>query len=225
MKILAIDTATEQCSVAIVNGEQALARVTPTARSHADMILPMVDEILCEASLTLSDLDVLAFGRGPGSFTGVRIAVSVVQGLAYAVSKPVIGISNLAALAQQATDAQRLDVGRVVLVCADARMQEVYWAKYRVESDGVVLFGAEHVSAPESVDVASDVTAELGVGTGWRAYPVLRARHALLPICDDLLPRAQEIAWLAQREWRAGKVVSAAEAEPVYLRDNVVTVK
>ena len=137
MKLLAIDTATEQCSVAIVTDTATWSRVVPTARSHADMILPMVDALLAESGVTLSQLDGLAFGRGPGSFTGVRIAVSVIQGLALARQLRVVGVSNLAAVAQQAVTLRQLPPGAHILVCMDARMNEVYWAQYCVDANGL----------------------------------------------------------------------------------------
>jgi tRNA threonylcarbamoyladenosine biosynthesis protein TsaB len=219
MNLLAIDTATEQCSVAIVTDNATWSRVVPTARSHADMILPMVDEVLRESGLTLAQLDGLAFGRGPGSFTGVRIAVSVIQGLALARQLQVAGVSNLAAVAQQAAQVRQLSVNADILVCMDARMNEVYWGHYRVGANGLVgLVGAEQVSPPSAVAAV----AVLGVGTGWRAYPELRQRYPVLPVDDSLLPRASEVARLGIAEFSAGRVTTAANAQPVYLRDQVV---
>jgi tRNA threonylcarbamoyladenosine biosynthesis protein TsaB len=223
MNILAIDTATEQCSVAIVTDDAAWSRVVPTARSHADMILPMIDELLTESGFTLAQIEGLAFGRGPGSFTGVRIAVSVIQGLALARQLTVVGISNLATVAQQAAQANNLSAGEKVLVCMDARMQEVYWALYEVDTDGFVrLVGVEQVSAPSTVDIEAASVA-LGVGTGWRAYPELRNKYASLRTDDSLLPRAIEIAQLSRNEFEAGRATTAANAQPVYLRDQVVS--
>jgi len=222
MNILSIDTATEQCSVAIATDDLVWSRVVPTARSHADMILPMIDAVLVESGLTLSQMDGLAFGRGPSSFTGVRIAVSVIQGLAFARQLTVVGVSNLAAVAQQVVQAHMISQGGKVLVCMDARMQEVYWANYEVGDDGLVrLVEGEHVGSPNHV-AATDI--EFGVGTGWRAYPELRNKYPLLRIDATLLPRAIEIAQLARGEFRAGRATTAAQAQPVYLRDQVVSV-
>jgi tRNA threonylcarbamoyladenosine biosynthesis protein TsaB len=222
MNLLAIDTATEQCSVAVaVNGAIA-SREVPTARSHADMILPMIDELLTEQKLTLSQIEGVAFGRGPGSFTGVRIAIGVVQGLAFARQIGVAGISNLAAVAQQIASTRNLHASAKVLVCMDARMQEVYWALYQVQSNGLVkLIGAEQVGDPRSVAIG-EVDIEFGVGPGWRAYPVLRERFPTLQIDDTLLPRAVEIAVLGIAQFEAGLATTAQEAQPVYLRDQVV---
>jgi len=224
MKLLAIDTATEQCSAAILTEHEVWSRIVPTARSHADLILPMIDELLHESGLKLVDMDGLAFGRGPGSFTGVRIAVSVVQGLALAVNKRVVGVSNLAAVAQQVAAMRTLQSGANILVCMDARMHEIYWARYRVVASGsVVLVGNEHVSPPAALSQEVDAQApcSLGVGTGWRAYPELRDAFANLQIHEDLLPRATDVAQLAMVELRAGGGVRATDAQPVYLRDQV----
>jgi tRNA threonylcarbamoyladenosine biosynthesis protein TsaB len=219
MKLLAIDTATEQCSVALAVDGALITRLVPTARNHADMILPMVDAVLDEAKLKLSALDGLAFGRGPGSFTGVRIAVGVIQGLAYASGLPVAGVSNLAAVAQQAAEKYSLPTGALILVCMDARMNEVYWAIYRV-GPVVELVSEERVAAPESVSIYDNQIA-IGVGTGWAAYPVLQARFPNLKIDAAMLPRATEIARLGEAALQAGLGVRADQAQPVYLRDDV----
>jgi tRNA threonylcarbamoyladenosine biosynthesis protein TsaB len=222
MNLLAVDTATEQCSVAIVTDGMVWSRVVPTARSHADMILPMIDELLAESALTLAQIDGMAFGRGPGSFTGVRIAVSVIQGLALARQLRVAGVSNLAAVAQQAATTQGLPTDAEILVCMDARMQEVYWAQYRVSANGLVtLIGREQVSTPSAV--AGLPSLAFGAGTGWRAYPELRGRYPVLPINDGMLPRALEVARLGIAEFQAGRATTAADAQPVYLRDQVVS--
>jgi tRNA threonylcarbamoyladenosine biosynthesis protein TsaB len=226
LKLLAIDTATEQCSVALILGEACTTRLVPTARSHAEMILPMIDELLKQSSVSLSDLDGLAFGRGPGSFTGVRIAVSVAQGLALSCDLKVLPISNLAAVAQQEATEQDLPIGTLILVCMDARMREVYWGLFRVAigvlgDKQVALCDLEHVSAPGDVNIPDSVTVAIGVGTGWDAYPGLHQRLPAVQMGQARLPRAQEIASLARTAIECGEGVKAAEAQPVYLRDNV----
>jgi tRNA threonylcarbamoyladenosine biosynthesis protein TsaB len=221
MKILAIDTATEQCSVAIVAEGKTWSRVVPTARSHAEMILPMVDEVLKESGYLLEQFDALAFGRGPGSFTGVRIAVGVVQGLAFSYRLPVVAVSNLAAVAQQACEQCELSPSARILVCMDARMREVYWGIYEMGPDRIVtLVSDERVEPPEMVR-ADPSSIACGVGTGWRAYPELRERFPALHVDDSMLPRALEVARLGQVELSAGRTTSAAHAQPVYLRDQV----
>lgn len=212
MKILAIDTATELCSAALLVGEVLITRELETARGHAEHILPMIDAVLAEGGLELRDLDAIAFGRGPGGFTGVRLAASVTQGLAFGAGLPVVPVSDLAAVAQRAFD---LDAQHPrVLVCNDARMQEVYWATFERAATGqAIIVGSEQVGP--AADVAPHSTFALGAGRGFRVYPELVARVALT--FDDLLPRAAEIARLAVDAPRLG----AEQALPVYVRDDV----
>ena len=220
MKILAIDTATERCSVALRIDGQVIIREIETPRGHADLILPMVKEVLGEAGCSLRQLDGIAYGRGPGAFTGVRIAIGVVQGLAFGADLPTVGISNLAAVAQQV--AQRQDH---ILVCMDARMQEVYWGTFVRESgnDRVRAVGAERVGAPDTVQ--TDWIPSVVVGTGFGAYPLLSQRFAEIAAHPTVLPRAREIAVLGEWELAQGRGRPAAEAQPVYLRDNVAVAK
>lgn len=222
MKILAIDTATERCSAALLVDGHTLERSQETPRGHADLILPMVDSVLQESGLRLQDLDGLAYGRGPGAFTGVRIAVSVAQGLALGARLLTVGISDLAAVARQVAD-QSTSPDQSILICMDARMGEVYWARFRrTDAGAMALESEEKVSPPDAV-VAGDST--IFAGTGFKAYPQLAtARHGVV-IHDSVLPRAREIAALAGIELRAGRGQPAASAAPVYLRDQVTFVK
>jgi len=219
LKILAIDTATEQCSVALRVDEATLTRGLVTPRGHADLILPMVQEVLTEAGTTLTQMDVLAFGRGPGAFTGVRIAIGVIQGLAFAADLPVIGVSNLAAVAQQSThhDAE-------TLVCMDARMGEVYWGRFQFEAGLATPLSVERVSAPERVIESQrneNWLPKIALGTGFGAYPVLAHHFAACELNATSLPHAREVALLAMRDYQSGLAVSAEQAQPVYLRDQV----
>jgi tRNA threonylcarbamoyladenosine biosynthesis protein TsaB len=225
MKLLALDTATEACSVALHVDGRVLTREREFEREHADHILPMVDEVLTEAGLALDSLDALAVGRGPGGFTGVRLAISVAQGLAFGAGLPVVLVSDLRAVAQRALDLEP-GVARV-LACNDARMQEVYWAPFERDAAGLAQpTGPERVSPPSEVSLPPNWHHEgMGIcaaGRGLRAQPQIRAR---LPdqvvVLDALLPRAAEIARLALPEAEAGRTVPAEEAMPVYLRDNV----
>ena len=223
MKILALDTATEACSVALLLGETLLARYEEPKRGHAELILPMVDALLAEAGIGLRALDCLAVGRGPGAFTGVRIAVSVAQGLAFGVDRPIVPISDLAALAQRAVQTHR---AKRVLACLDARLGEVYWGAFEVGADGLVAgITDELVGPPQTVAVPSG-EAWFGVGTGWTAHPGLGThlaqKGARLDGTDGtLLPRAHEIAQLAVRDFQAGRAVAPEHALPVYVRDSV----
>lgn len=218
MKILAIDTATERCSVALRIDGNVAERAIDTPRGHADLILPMIEEVLSEAGVKLAQLDGLAYGRGPGGFTGVRIAIGVVQGLGFGAQLPTAGVSNLAAVAQQVAMP-----GDRILVCMDARMNEVYWGEYECGGDGLVTGrGIEQVGAPGSVRVQMKPTRV--AGTGFRAYPELPRLFAdLVPI--EALPRAREIALLGEAALRKGEGLPARDAQPVYLRDNVATPK
>jgi tRNA threonylcarbamoyladenosine biosynthesis protein TsaB len=217
MNLLAIDTATERCSVAArINGSW-FERTVDTQRGHADIVLSMVDDVLKEGALPLKELDGIAYGRGPGAFTGVRIAIGVVQGLAFGADLSTAGVSNLAAVAQQAAAP-----GERIIACMDARMKEVYWAEYHCDAGGLVhLVGSEHLSAPGAVDASA---VDLIAGTAMAAYPELASRFPTARSVSAL-PRARDILLLGEREFREGRGQSASEAQPVYLRDQVATVK
>jgi tRNA threonylcarbamoyladenosine biosynthesis protein TsaB len=218
MKLLAIDTATERCSVALLIEGRIVERSAETPRGHADLVLPMVESVLAETALTLRELDGLAYGRGPGAFTGVRIAVGVAQGLAYGAQLATVGISDLAAVAQQFAEP-----GARILVCMDARMNEVYWTRFEVTPEGLVSAAApERVDRPESVEPGD---ATVFAGTGFGAYPQLMAGRSGVTVHDGALPHARHIALLAAAELQAGHGEPADRAKPVYLRDQVATVK
>lgn len=229
MKILALDTATENCSAALLIDRRVIARERLLEQGHAAQILPMVDEVLAEAGIALRTVDAIAFGRGPGGFTGVRLAASVTQGLAFGVGVPVVPVSNLRALAQRllAADASV----EHVIVCSDARMGEVYWGCFERGDGLAALVGDEQLSAPESVRLPGQWTSNVhahasvfGAGRGFAAYPQLSAalRACLQDIREDLLPRASEIAMLAVPEVVAGRIFQPEQALPIYLRNNVV---
>jgi tRNA threonylcarbamoyladenosine biosynthesis protein TsaB len=218
MKLLALDTATERCSVALLIDDRVIERAAETPRGHADLVLPMVDDVLREAGLTLQQLDGLAYGRGPGAFTGVRIAVGVAQGLAYGAHLATVGVSNLAAVAQQFAVA-----GARILVCMDARMNEVYWCRFAATQDGLVVpVASERVDRPDAVEAAD---ATVFAGTGFGAYPQLAVGRVGTAVHKAALPHAREIARLGAAELLAGRGESPERAQPVYLRDQVATVK
>ena len=230
MKILALDTATENCSAALLMDSSVQTREFEMERGHAERILPMIDDLLSKAGVALTDLDAIAFGRGPGSFTGVRLGTTVTQGLAFGAGVGVVPISDLQAVAQRALDE---DATRTrILVCNDARMSEVYWAAYERGADGLArLEGAEHVTKPGEVKLPSPWITATAAGRGFTAYgEALRAALPTLnttPPPDDpihFLPRALEIARLAVPAVIAGRLLPAEEALPIYLRDNVAHV-
>jgi tRNA threonylcarbamoyladenosine biosynthesis protein TsaB len=220
MRVLAIDTATERCSVALLIQDAWIERSQDVQRGHADLVLPMVAEVLSEADIRLDQLDGIAYGRGPGGFTGVRIAVSTVQGLAFAAQLPTAGISNLAAVAQQVAAP-----GDRVLVCMDARMGEVYCAEFARGATEVLIapVGPERVVRPEAVESSNSITRI--AGTGLKAYPQLAAAWSAALQQPDVLPRAHDIALLGAAALSAGNGVPAWDAQPVYLRDRVVDVR
>ncbi len=226
MKILAIDTATEGCSAALLNDDEIISRLEVAPRKHADLILPMLDEILAEAQLSVKQLDALAFGRGPGAFTGVRIATGVIQGIAFGSDLPVVPVSTLRALAQRTYNEYQHEM---VLTAFDARMDEVYWAEYLLDDNKVMqLQGEEQVIAPQQVSLSNSHAAWVGSGSGWAAYAnelkqVIPSEE--ITLYPGMITRADEIATLASRDFELGISVPAENALPVYLRNTVAKKK
>ena len=218
--ILAIETATEACSAAIVLSGEVIERYEVAPRRHNHLILPMIEAVLAEAGASRAQIDAVAFGRGPGSFTGVRIAAGVTQGIAYALDRPVLPVSTLAALALQALEETVADG---VYACLDARMGEIYGASYRRGASGLPeLVGREAVLSPAAVETGI-IDAQCGIGSGWSTYrEVLRGRFgAGIKVIEDRFPRAGEIGRLGARDFLAGCFVPPSEAIPLYLRDQV----
>ncbi len=222
MNILAIETSTEACSAALLINGEIEERFEFSPRGHGDLILQMVDDLLADAALKPQQLTAIAFGRGPGAFTGVRIATSVVQGIALGADLPVVPVSTLAALAQ---GAYRHHQQRKLLCAMDARMGEIYWGAYAIEA-GVALAQADECVCPAAAAPAVSGGEWQGVGTGWQVYgDALVQRYGVLASVRDTaaLPRARDVALLAEHGYRNGRAVSAEQALPVYLRDNVVS--
>lgn len=221
LKILAVDTATEACSAALLVGDKLFSRWEEAPRDHTRKILPMVQAVLEDAGISLSDLDAIAFGRGPGSFTGVRIGISVAQGLAFGAGVPLIGISTLAAMAQ---GAYRLDGAQQVLTAIDARMNEVYFGRYELIDGRMQLVGDEVVSEPAAlVDVRGKLAGPVTcVGTGFETYgETLSGLADELAVSQVRFPAAEDMLPLARAAWLAGEAVPVEKATPVYLRDKV----
>lgn len=220
MNLLALDTATEACSVALSIDGQVIERYTTEPRVHAARVLGMIHECLAESRIPLSDLQVIAFGRGPGSFTGVRIATGVVQGLAFGLQCPVIPVSTLAGFA---ATARRLHDLRRIAVCLDARMGECYWGTFEVSVSGIATpAGAERLAVPADLPLP-DGDDWLAVGSGWDTYPELASRMGsrVARVEADLLPAASDLIATAVAAYAAGATVAAEQALPVYLRDRV----
>lgn len=225
MKLLAIDTTSGACSVALLDGEAVTEQFVQAERDHTRRLLPMVDSVLAEGGCKLSDIDALAVSRGPGSFTGLRIAISCVQGLAFAADKPVIPVSSLAALAAGARRVSPNWGESPIVAALDARMQEVYWGVYGAIDPAKSLV-EESVSAPEQLVAELQSRRVLDIeapwyaaGPGWH-YPALSALNPSGLILECHV-HAQDIARLACEPWRCGETVSAEELEPAYLRNEV----
>jgi len=216
LKILALETSSEFCSCALLSGDEVLAREAMAVQKHSELLLPMVDELLAEGGFTLRDLGGIAFGAGPGSFTGLRIACGVAQGLALGLEIPVVGVGTLEALAEQC-GAER------VIAALDARMGEVYHGAY--ERDGKRWRPVREPSLCQPQDAPQVPEAEwTGCGSGFDAHgESLRRRYdgRLKSVVPGLHPRAQEIARLARLRFAAGEGVDPAEAHPVYIRNKV----
>ncbi len=216
MKLLALDTSTENCSLALWLDGEVIERQVLAGQRHSDLVLPMLAELLGEAGISLQALDGIAFGEGPGSFTGLRIACGVAQGLAFGADLPVLGISTLLALAAAAP-------GERVIACLDARIGEIYHAAYERR------LGAWHGVCEPSLGLAQDAPAVtgsgwVGVGSGFAAYgAALQLRYAeQLGVCDGgVHPQAREMVKLAAPLFEQGLGKDAALAAPLYIRNKV----
>ena len=221
--ILALDTSSAQCSCALYTQGSCLSRSEYTPRTHTDLILPMADSLLAETQLSVKQLDAVAFGQGPGSFTGLRIASGVAQGIALGAEIPVIGISSLATLAQAVFVMQ--PQANQVFSAVDARMQEVYWGVFQKNAQGLAqLMGEEIVCKPEQISLPTEIQASLAVGSAWAEYPQLGEQCAAYlsqpPIAA--YPQAEAMLPLAVAAFEAQHVVDVSQAQPVYLRNRVV---
>jgi tRNA threonylcarbamoyladenosine biosynthesis protein TsaB len=224
MKILAIDTATEACSAALYIDGVCTQRYEIAPRRHAKLILGMCEELLTEAGVGLKELDSLAFGCGPGAFTGLRIAAGVIQGMAWANELPVVPVSSLAALAYSAW---REHGHSKVMAATDARISEVYWGCYECSDGEVKLVDEEQVCAPANA-ILPEGEGWFGIGSGWSAYEAELSQHTAAHCKEyeaSAFSQAQDIAVLAATAFKQGKAVSAEQALPVYVRDNVAKKK
>ncbi|WP_286237184.1 tRNA (adenosine(37)-N6)-threonylcarbamoyltransferase complex dimerization subunit type 1 TsaB [Neptuniibacter halophilus] len=217
-KILAFDTSTDACSVAVsLDGEvQEDFRVIP--RQHTQQLLPMVESILANAGLAVNQLDAIAFGRGPGSFAGIRIATGAAQGLAYAADLPLLPVSTLEAMALAAVEQTGAEQ---VVAALDARMDEIYVASYRCKDGLLVPELAEMVCAPGDLELSGQ--GYLAVGSGWVYLNDMSeaVRSVVTPAEEACYPAAGQMLKLALRDWEKGLAVAADKALPVYLRDEV----
>lgn len=220
MKLLAVETATEACSAALYIDGEILERFQLAPRIHTQLILPMIESLLAEAGLHRSELEGLAFGRGPGSFTGVRIATGVIQGIALGLDLPIVPVSTLAAIAQEFFDRQ-LDT--IAFTAMDARMSEIFWGVYQKNTDDLAELIGREVVMPATSIVCPDLYGS-GIGTGWNVYQEELSQHLqgrLKLIETDNLPRASAVAKLGAQGFVEGLAVPVELAQPVYLRDKV----
>ncbi len=234
MKILALDTSSNACSAVLFDGNQqefsCIERFEIAPRQHTQLILPMIDSVLDEAGYDIKQIDVLAFGCGPGAFTGVRVATGVVQAIAYGADLQVAPISSLAAIAQG-----HCQTKRKLLVANDARMDEIYFAAYEMKDGFMTLTGREQVIKPEQLISKLDPLIHLDeswmtIGNGWSVYHEQLSEltaQCQLPVDDSIIndkssfPHARDIAFLALKNVANNTLVSAEQVRPVYLRDNV----
>lgn len=226
MRLLAIETSTDACSVALMIDEEIRVDHRLVPQKHAALVLPMVDALMSESGITASQLDGIAFGRGPGSFTGVRIGVAVTQGIALGADVGVLGVSSLQCMAQGVYRRDR-DGVRYVAACLDARMSEVYFGAFQMGEDGLAQpLSQERVCAPEAV---AALRSELPQPMVWAGSGVSRYADVLLTdnnsavacVVDDCWPEAQDLLAILQHSVDEGTLQSAEEAMPVYLRNKV----
>lgn len=221
MKILAIETSTEACSAALEIDNSCIFRHEIAPRKHTELILPMINSLFEEANIKVNSLDAIAFGCGPGAFTGVRVAIGITQGLAYPYDIPVIPISTLAALAQQFAKEYNH-----IATALDARMKEIYWGLYETNEHNLVqALKKEKVCSP--MNISSPTKGEwIGIGTGWKEYSSeikSKFKCKILDIKYDVYPHAKNIIQLAKESYRNGKFIPVDRASPVYLRNKVVS--
>jgi tRNA threonylcarbamoyladenosine biosynthesis protein TsaB len=226
MNLLAFETATEACSVALWIDGDVRERFEIAPRRHAELSLPWAEQLLAEAGLAKSQLDAIAVGRGPGAFTGVRLAIALAQGIALALDRPVVPVSTLAALAAGAfaPPAVAGEGGMHILAAIDARMGEVYTAAFVREGDDLRALSKEIVATPDSVELPAGMDDWHGVGTGFAAIEgrlQARLQARLLQVDAAALPHAADVARLAAAAFARGEALAPERLEPAYLRDNV----
>ena len=217
MKILALDTSTQWLSVALFDGSDAVALRERVGNAASERLLPATAELLAGAGLSLDELDGIAYGAGPGSFTGVRIACGVAQGLGFGIDRPLFAVPTLEAIAQAAW---RAHGWQRIVTCLDARMHEVYVAAYARHDNGWTSVRAPAVCKPDAIDPVSN-DRWFGAGDGFAAYPSLAESLRLDTFDANIIPDACAIAECAWPRVVAGEGVAAQDAEPLYVRHRV----
>lgn len=213
--LLAIDTSTAACSVALQYKGEMIARHEIVSRQHAKFVLPWVEHLLSEAGVVLQQLDAIAVGRGPGGFTGIRIGIGIVQGLAFGADIPVIPVSSLQVLAQTVS-------ANHVLIAQDAKMQEIYWAAYEMGENNLMRAVINDlICAPKNIVKPSQQNTWTPVGDAWHVYQSILADHTqeltLAPLAEEF-PHAKALLTIAADYYQRGEMVAAENALPTYLR-------
>ena len=233
--LLSIDASTEACSVALMQNESIIERYQVAPRQHANLLLPLVEELLAESQLTLTQLDAIACHVGPGAFTGIRIGVAIAQGLAYAASLPTIAVSSLASLAQQAWHKSDANT---CFSAIDARMNEVYFGVFHKDENGLAsALQPEIVVSPDLIDLTDliskftqntqDKESILKIGSGWGAYAekFQQPSDSFGIHIENKFPRASAGVELALQKWQNREILAPQDLQPVYLRNNVAAKK
>ena len=219
MKLLALDTATNWLSVACGDETRWHELGEPSGEKHSQRVLPLIGEVLAEAGWAVADVDGIAFGSGPGSFTGVRIACGVAQGLAFGINAPLVGVPTLLAMAHAAW---REGGTTRAIVCLDARMREVYAAAYWRQDDRWHTCLEPAVVKPQEVRLPQSAGGQwFGLGNGFAVYPELQSITGIARIAPSAAPSARAIGELARPRFAAGEGVAAADARPLYVRHRV----
>lgn len=222
--ILAVDTSSDACSIALLKEGQVYGAFIDAPRQHTQRLLPLIDKLLDEQQVSLSDLDAIAYGRGPGSFTGLRICLGIVQGLAYSVDIPVIAVSTLQTMAIGAIKQFGLQPQDRIIVALDARMSEIYAAVYESTAGLPQEITPEFVGAPNDLEFCPSLTdfpssklTKVGLGCHYEFLQSIAAVNEQ----QQLVPRAEDMLLIAEQAFKDGLAVDAAEAQPVYLRNSV----
>jgi tRNA threonylcarbamoyladenosine biosynthesis protein TsaB len=227
LKLLALETSTERLSLAVLHGESMFARDVDAGQRHSELTIPLLHELFAESGLKLADMDAIAFGQGPGSFTGVRIACGLTQGMALGAGKPVVPVPTQMALAEQCRHASGTDR---VLVALDARMNEIYFAAYSWTADGWQAAVAPMLVKPDQLPPLGDEGERWqGIGSAFEAdvlAAALSARYgdAIAGITRGALPSARDVVTIAVRQIERRGIASAlpaSQAAPLYLRNKV----
>lgn len=214
MKLIAIETATENCSVALLNNGIITEKSAEEPRKHAELVLPFLDGLLTDAAVKKSEIQGIVFGNGPGAFTGVRIAIGVVQGLALALNVPVWGVSTLMNMAQ---GAWHQGIRGQLLVANDARMNEIYWATFDLSDSGITQLQNDRLSAPDDLPLSGF---DHALGNAFKTFPILMA-EATMPCDASALPNAENLLLMAKEGFML-HAVAVHEITPNYVRHQVV---